>query len=70
MLGASIWHSLGTTGAGSINKVRLGLRAKLCRGFAQAIPGGSWLHKVCSEQYCVFPFLQEFSISIAQRNQF
>jgi hypothetical protein len=70
MLGGSIWYSLWTTDAGNIKKVRLGQRAKLCRGFAQAIPRGSWLHMVCSEQCCVFSFLQELSVCIAQRNQF
>jgi hypothetical protein len=35
MLGASTWHSLGTTGAANINKFSLGSGAKLHFGFAQ-----------------------------------
>jgi hypothetical protein len=44
--------------------------AKLCLGFVQAIPGGSWLPEVCFDHCCVFSFLQDFSICTAQRNQF
>jgi hypothetical protein len=71
MLGAPTWHSLGTTGAANVNKFRLGSGAKLCFGFAQAIPGGSCLHKVSFEQGFVFCLLcRALCILIAQRNQF
>jgi hypothetical protein len=71
MLGAPTWHSLGTTGAVNINKFRLGIGAKLSIGFAQAIPGGSWLQRLCIEQGFVFSLLcRVLCILIAQRNQF
>jgi hypothetical protein len=71
MLGAPTWHSLGTTGAVNINKFRLGSGTKLRFGFVQAIPGGSWLQRVCIEQGFEFSLLCRAScILIAQRNQF
>jgi hypothetical protein len=46
--------SLGFPGAVNINKVILGTWAKLRFSLAQAIPGGSWLQRVCTEQSLVF----------------
>jgi hypothetical protein len=68
MLGAPTKHSLGTNGAGNINKFRLGRGAKLRFGFAQAIPGGSCLQRVCIEQGFVFSVLcRAYCIVIAQK---
>jgi hypothetical protein len=54
----SVRHrSLGLTGAVNINKLCLGSGAKLCFGFAQAIPGGPWLQGACIEQGFVFSLL-------------